>query len=78
MRAVTDEQLKEIERQMALAKVFLVFLKHVPLIIGVLAAISLALAVFDFIAQIYGWAIVNLILGLAGMSLIARAIKAHL
>lgn len=78
MTAARQEQLKGIERQIALAEFFLAFLKHVPVIIGVLAAISLALAFFDFIAQIYGWAIVNLILGLAGMSLIARAIRAHL
>ncbi len=70
-------ELEKTEQYIHLAEIAITVCKYIPVIIGVLAAISLGLAVYDFIVRDYFWAIVNLVLGLAGASFVARVIKPH-
>jgi|SRR5690348_2993753 hypothetical protein len=71
------DELEKTEQYIHLAEIAITVCKYIPVIIGVLAAISLGLAVYDFVVRDYFWAIVNLVLGLAGASFVARVIKPH-
>jgi hypothetical protein len=71
-------QSDEIERQLQIAGWVLIFLKYVPVIIGVLASISIALGAFNLVYGDYGWAAVNLGLGLFGMVFVSKIIMDHL
>lgn len=68
----------EIERQIQIAGAVITLLRWLPAIIGVLAGISLALGVFNLIDRDYGWAVVNLGLGMLGILFISRLIKVHI
>ncbi|AIC16178.1 hypothetical protein NVIE_019200 [Nitrososphaera viennensis EN76] len=65
------------EKLIRLLEIIFTIFKYLPLIIGVLAGISLILATLNFIEKSYGWAIVNLILGLAGVLFVMRANRRH-
>jgi hypothetical protein len=77
MQIISLAQIRSIERQMWIAGIMITFLKYVPVIIGVMASISLILSAFNFVEGSYAWGVVNLILGLAGASLIAGMVKAY-
>lgn len=72
---IPEEELEKLERMVRILELIVTFFKYIPLIIGVLAAISLVLAAFNFAERDYGWAIVNLILGVAGMLFVARVAR---
>lgn len=78
MQIISLDQIRSIERQMRIAGIAITFLKYVPVIIGVMASISLILSAFNFAEASYFWAIVNLILGAAGASMVAGMIKGHI
>ncbi|HVX02286.1 MAG TPA: hypothetical protein VHA09_03965 [Nitrososphaera sp.] len=71
---ITEEELEKLERMVRILELIVTFFKYVPVLIGVLAAISLIFAAFNFVERSYGWAIVNLILGVAGMLFVVRVI----
>lgn len=69
---------REIERQMQIAGAVITLLRWLPVIIGVLAGVSLALGVLNLINRDYGWAVVNLGLGMLGILFISKLIKSHI
>jgi hypothetical protein len=63
-------ELERMEKLIHTLEIVITILRYLPIIIGVLAAISLVLAAFNFVDKSYGWAVVNLLLGLAGVSFV--------
>ena len=70
-------ELEVTERYVHLAEIAITVCKYIPVIIGVLATISLGIAVYDFVVRDYVWGIINLVLGLAGVLFVVRVIKPH-
>ena len=66
-------ELEKMERMVRILEIIITFFRYLPVVIGVLAAMSLILAAFDFLDGSYGWAIFNLILGIFGVIFVIRA-----
>jgi hypothetical protein len=69
--------IERVERLVRILEVVFTIFKYLPIIIGTLAGISLILAGLNFLEQSYGWAIFNLVLGLAGVSFVLGVIRPH-
>lgn len=52
--------------------IIITFFRYIPVIIAVLAGVSLILAGINFTEADYGWAVTNLLLGIAGVLFVAR------
>lgn len=77
MAAIPLEELERMEKLIHILEIVFTIFKYLPLIIGVLAGISLILAAFNFMEKSYGWAIVNLVLGISGMLFVIRLNMRH-
>lgn len=64
--------LSELERMVRVAEAIITFFRYIPVMVGVLAGISLILAGLNLAEADYGWAVVNLLLGIAGALFVAR------
>lgn len=72
MAAISLSELEKMERMVRIAEIIVTFFRYIPVIIGVMAGISLVLAGLNFADRDYGWAIVNLILGAFGVLFVIR------
>lgn len=66
-------ELEKMERMVRILEIIITFFRYLPVVIGVLAAISLIRATLNFWEASYGWAIFNLILGVLGVIFVIRA-----
>lgn len=66
------EELERMEKLIRILEIIFTIFKYLPLVIGVLAGISLIFATFNFIEKSYGWAVINLVLGLSGVLFVIR------
>jgi hypothetical protein len=72
MAAISLSELERMERMVRIAEITITFFRYIPVIIGVMAGISLILAGINFADRDYGWGIVNLILGALGVLFVIR------
>jgi hypothetical protein len=72
MAAISLSELERMERMVRIAEITVTFFRYIPVIIGVMACISLILAGLNFAEGSYGWAVVNLILGALGVLFVIR------
>lgn len=72
MATVSLSELERVERMVRIAGIIITFFRYIPVIIGVLAGISLILAGINFAEADYGWAVANLLLGIAGVLFVVR------
>lgn len=74
---ISVAELERLEKMIRVLEIVITFCKYIPVIIGMLAGISLVLSALNFAEKSYGWAIVNLILGVAGMLFVARVVRSN-
>jgi hypothetical protein len=68
-----EAELEKMERMVRILEIVITFFRYLPVVIGVMATISLIQAALNFWAASYGWAIFNLILGVLGVIFVIRA-----
>jgi hypothetical protein len=72
VEVISLEELERMEKLIRILEIIFTIFKYLPHIIGVLAAMSLIFAAFNFIEKSYGWSVVNLVLGLIGVLFVIR------
>ncbi|AIC17151.1 hypothetical protein [Nitrososphaera viennensis] len=77
MQIISKAELERIESMVRVLEIVITIFKLLPIVIGILAGISLIFAALNFVEKNYAWAIVNLLLGVAGILFVVRVSRSN-